>query len=314
MVSPGVPAENASKYHATSELLLEGGMDVQITAIWVPIGFEKLGLDVVIEKYGILTDEINKDDNLYQIKQINDFSKVKDKSKLGYILAIEGATALGNSLKFLPAFYDLGVRVITLVWSRKNMFAEGVHLGGYGTEILKDVGIDEGEGLSPLGIQLINEMNELGIAVDVSHLNRKGFQDVVKHSISPFIASHSCVYSLLAHKRNLSDEQIKHIADTDGCIGINFAPGFLVTDHQKNPATIDHVIQNITYITNLVGVDYVAIGSDFDGIDHTPVGLENASKFKDLPPYLKQEGLSQNDIDKIMGENWERVFRAIWKV
>ncbi len=313
MVSPGVPVENASKYHATSKLLLDGGIDVQITAMWVPIGFEKLGLDVVMEKYGILSDEIHQDENLYQIKQISDFSKVKDKSKLGYILAIEGAIALGNNLKFLPAFYDLGVRVITLVWSRKNLFAEGVHLGGYGTELLKDVGIDEGEGLSPLGIQLVKAMNELGIAIDVSHLNRKGFQDVVKHSSSPFIASHSCAYSLLAHKRNLSNEQIKQIADTDGCIGINFAPGFLVPNPQKDPATIDHVIQNITYITNLVGVDYVALGSDFDGIDQTPVGLENASKFKDIPTYLKQEGYSQNDIDKIMGENWQRVFRAIWK-
>jgi membrane dipeptidase len=155
-------------------------------------------------------------------------------------------------------------------------------------------------------------MNELGIVIDVSHLNRKGFQDVVNYSKEPFIASHSCAYSVNKHQRNLTDEQIKQIADVEGCIGINFAQGFLVADPKKEPATIDDAIEHMVYIAELVGVDYVSLGSDFDGIDQGPVGLEDARKFKDFPPRLKDKGYSNKDIDKLMGENWHRVFREIW--
>lgn len=295
--------DNSEEFQATSDLLLEGGMDVQVAAIWIPTTFAKFGLDIALEMFGILYEDVQKDANLFLIKNKSGFSKVQEKTKLGYILGLEGAEPLGNNLKFLPAFYELGIRLITLTWSRRNMFGEGVQ---------KDVGIDEGEGLSQLGKQLVMAMNELGIVLDVSHLNRKGFQDVVKHSKSPFIASHSCAYSLVEHERNLSDEQIKLIAESDGCIGVTFVPEFLVPNPKKEPATIDHIIEHIKYMVDLVGIDYVGLGSDFDGIDGSPIGLENASKFKELPPYLKEKGFSKNDIDKIMGENWHRVFRAAW--
>ena len=289
-------------FEATSDLLLEGGIDVQVAAMWTPTSFVKFGLDIALEMFGILYEEVQKDANLFLIKKKSDFSQVQDKTKLGYILALEGAESLGDNLKLLPAFYELGIRIITLTWSRKNMFGEGVD---------DKVGIDEGEGLSRLGKQLVAAMNDLGIVIDVSHLNRKGFQDVVKHSKSPFIASHSCAYSLVEHERNLSDKQIKQIAEAEGCIGINFSSDFLVPNPKKDPATIGHVIEHMQYMVNLVGVDYVSLGSDFDGIEWAPIGFENASKFKDLPPCLKEAGFSKNDIDKIMGENWHRVFRAV---
>jgi membrane dipeptidase len=295
--------EPSKGLEATSDLLLAGGIDVQVAAMFIPTSLVKFGLDITLEMVGILLEEIRTDPNLILIKQKNDFSKVEDKSKLGYILAMEGATPLGNSVDLLPAFYELGIRVITLTWSRKNLFAEGVH---------DMIGIDEGEGLSLLGKQLVAAMNELGIAIDVSHLNRKGFQDVVKYSKSPFIASHSCAYALAAQKRNLTDEQIQQIADTGGCIGINFYPNFLVPDPKNEPATIDHVIEHMSYMIDLVGVDYVSLGSDFDGIGQAPIGLEDARKFKDLPPRLKDKGYSNTDIDKLMGGNWHRVFREIW--
>lgn len=296
-------ADSSGKYQATIDLLLEGGMDVQVAAIWIPKAFTKFGLDIALEMFGIFFEDFQKDKKLTQIKKKSDFSKVQEKTKLGYIIGLEGADPLGNNLKFLPAFYELGIRLITLTWSRKNMFGEGVQ---------KNVGIDEGEGLSQLGKQLVAAMNELGIVVDVAHLNRKGFQDVVKHSKSPFIASHTCAYSLVEHERNLSDEQIKLIAESEGCIGITFVPEFLVPNPKKEPATIDHIIKHLAYMVDLVGINYVGLGSDFDGIDGAPIGLENASKFKKLPSHLKEKGFSKNDINKIMGENWHRVFRAVW--
>jgi len=89
-------------------------------------------------------------------------------------------------------------------------------------------------------------------------------------------------------------------------------PEFLVPNPKKEPATIEHVIEHLVYMVDLVGIDYVGLGSDFDGIDGAPIGLENASEFKELPPRLKEAGFSKNDIDKIMGENWHRVFRVVW--
>ncbi|MFQ6125635.1 MAG: dipeptidase [Candidatus Heimdallarchaeota archaeon] len=293
----------SEEFQATSDLLLEGGIDVQVAAMWIPTAFAKFGLDIALEMFGILYEDVQKDAKLVQIKNKSDFSKVQVKTKLGYILGLEGAEPIGNNLKLLPAFYELGIRLITLTWSRKNMFGEGVQ---------KEVRLDEGEGLSQLGKQLVAAMNELGIVVDVAHLNRNGFQDVVKHSKSPFIASHTCAYSLVEHERNLSDEQIKLIAESDGCIGITFVPEFLVPNPKKEPATIEHVIEHLQYVVDLVGIDYVGLGSDFDGIDKAPIGLENASKFKELLPHLKEKGFSKKDIDKIMGENWHRVFRAVW--
>ncbi|MFX0195289.1 MAG: dipeptidase [Candidatus Hodarchaeota archaeon] len=293
----------SGEYQATSDLLLEGGIDVQVAAIWIPKAFTKFGPDIALEMYGIFHDDVHKDAKLVQIKKKSDFGKVQDKTKLGYILGFEGAEPLGNNLKLLPAFYELGIRLITLTWSRKNMFGEGVQT---------NIGVDEGEGLSLLGKQLVKAMNELGIVVDVAHLNRKGFQDVVKHSKSPFIASHTCAYSLVEHERNLSDEQIKLIADSEGCIGITFVPEFLVPNPKKEPATIEHVIEHLVYVVDLVGINFVGLGSDFDGIDGAPKGLENASKFKELPSHLKEKGFSKNDINKIMGENWYRVFQAVW--
>ena len=112
----------------------------------------------------------------------------------------------------------------------------------------------------------------------------------------------------------MNDEQIKQIVEADGCIGINFYPNFLVLDPKNEPATIDHVIEHMVYMVNLVGIDYVSLGSDFDGIGQAPIGLENARKFKDIPPRLKDKGYSNNDIDKLMGDNWHRVFREIWTI
>jgi membrane dipeptidase len=318
MVSAEFTGEFRDEYHATTDLLLAGGIDVQVTATWAPVGFETSGLEIVLEKFGILHAEVQNNPNVFQIKHKSDFAKVQDKNKLGYIFAIEGAVPLGNNLKLLPALYELGVRVITLVWSRKNMFAEGVYLPGFGasgisaSEAQKGDDLERGEGLSELGKQLVVMMNELGIVIDASHLNRKGFQDVAKYSKAPFIASHSCAFSLNNHQRNLSDKQIKQIAAAGGCIGINFSQEFLVADPKNEPATIDDVVEHMVYIAELVGVDYVSLGSDFDGIDQGPVGLENAKKFKDIPPRLKDKGYSNKDIDKFMGENWHRVFREIW--
>ncbi|MFW9779452.1 MAG: dipeptidase, partial [Candidatus Heimdallarchaeota archaeon] len=166
---------------------------------------------------------------------------------------------------------------------------------------------------SQQGLELIPVMEDLGIILDVSHLNKPGFEDVVKTSTKPFIASHSNAHKICPIPRNLLDDQIESIASADGVIGINFYNKFLVHGVDPSSASINDVIAHISYVTDLVGVKHVGVGSDFDGISMTPRGLEDVSKMKELPVSLEKEGFGKHDIGKIMGGNLERVFLKIWK-
>lgn len=289
------------EFHVTKELLIQGGVDVQVFAIFVPTQLEKIATEASLEMIAIAKDM--EKDGFSLIKSINDLKKLEKTNKIGMILSLEGTIALNRNLRLLPIFYELGVRNIGLSWSRKNLFCEGTGLTQNNDEL---------EGLSVHGKELIEQLEDLGILIDISHLNQKGVDDVVKMTSRPFIASHSNAYKLCPVDRNLSDNQLMEIASIDGVVGINFYPRFLT---QKDPVktTISDVINHIKYITTLIGVEHVGLGSDFDGIGITPKGLENAGKFKNIPPLLKDEGFSKQDISKIMGGNFQRVFNKVWK-
>ncbi|MFX0066834.1 MAG: dipeptidase, partial [Candidatus Hermodarchaeota archaeon] len=184
------------EYHVSKELLIEGGVDVQVFAIFVPSKVEKLGIEVTLEMIS-LAKEMEKEREFTLIKSKSDLKKLESPT-IGMILSMEGAIALERNLKLLPIFYELGVRNIGLVWSRKNLFCEGVRFNGE----------DDGEGLSFYGEALIEQMESLGMVVDVSHLNKTGFKDVVRLTSLPFIASHSNSFKLCPIKRNLTDEQL----------------------------------------------------------------------------------------------------------
>lgn len=288
------------KFHVSKELLLQGEVDIQVFAIFVPPKLEKLGIEVTLDMIA-LAKQMKKDDFVL-IESKTDFNKIKKADEsLGMILSMEGAVALERNLELLPLFYELGVRNIGLAWSRKNLFCEGVSFSQTNAS---------GEGLSNHGKDLVEQMETLGMVVDVSHLNRKGYADVVKISGQPFIASHSNAFQLCQVSRNLTDDQLMELGSAEGVVGITFAPGFLT---QKTNASINDVIQHIQYITALIGINHVGIGSDFDGIGSTPKGLEDVSKMKDIPPKLETEGFSKQDIAKIMGGNFQRVFNKVWK-
>jgi membrane dipeptidase len=291
-------------FHVTRKLLEEGGVDVQVLALFVPSGFVKLGIEITLE----LIYEARKleKDNFPLIRSKSDYLKLKENRKFpAMVLSMEGAVALERKPELLHVLFELGVRSLALAWSRSNIYAEGVPF------VLKES--DRIRGLSQQGLELISIMEELGIVLDVSHLNRPGFDDVVKTSTKPFIASHSNAHQLCPVSRNLHNDQIEAIANAGGVIGINFYNKFLVHDVDPSKASIDNVIEHIRYITDLVGIHHVGLGSDFDGISMTPQGLENVSKVKYLPPLLEKEGYGKNDIRKIMGENLERIFLKVWK-
>lgn len=295
-------AERGMEFHASKDYLTQGGVNIQVFAIFVLPKLEKIGIDVSLEMIAI-AKEMEKD-GFTLIKSKNDLKKIEEtKNRIGMILSLEGTVALERNLQLLPIFYELGIRNIGLSWSRKNLFCEGTGL---------TQNSNESEGLSVHGKELLEQMESLGIIVDVSHLNQKGFADVVKKSTKPFIASHSNAYHLCTVGRNLTDEQLMDIASSEGVIGINFYPRFL-SQNDPESVSIKEVIQHIKYITNLIGIDYVGLGSDFDGIGITPKGLENASKIKNIPPLLAEDGFNSQDIAKIMGGNFRRVFNTVWK-
>lgn len=158
-------------------------------------------------------------------------------------------------------------------------------------------------GLTELGERYIEELNKRNIIIDISHASEKTFWDTVKYSKNPIIATHSCAYSVCQHNRNLKDEQIKQIAKSKGIIGICFASEFL---NSKKRAGINDIIEHIKYIVNLVGIDYVGLGSDFDGVrdENMPKDLNGVKDIYKLEKALLTEGFSKEEVKKIRGENW----------
>ncbi|WP_018211475.1 dipeptidase [Desulfitobacterium hafniense] len=218
-------------------------------------------------------------------------------SQVGCLLSIEGGEILGNSLFLLDIIYELGVRALGLTWNQRNAIADGAG------ELTQSA-------LTQFGEKVIQRMNELGMLIDVSHLNEAGFWHVLKLSSQPILASHSCAYALCPHPRNLTDEQLKALAQNGGVVGVNFYPGFLT---QEPKASLQDVVRHIQYIAEVAGVDVIGLGSDFDGIDSTPTGLEGADKYGDLAEALHLAGFNDEEIEKIMYKNFMRLLSTVLK-
>lgn len=219
----------------------------------------------------------------------------------GAILHFEGAEAIDPEFAVLRLGYRLGLRSLGLTWSRPNIYAEGV-----GPE-------DRGRGLTQLGRALVRACNELGVLLDVSHLNDAGFWDVIEFSTQPVVASHSNCRALCPVPRNLTDEQIRALAAKGGLLGINFHVGFLRAGAERpEDVSLGDVIAHIDHVAELVGVDYVAFGSDFDGAT-MPRDLPDVAALPWLVEALLRHGYDDAAVSKICYENWLRVFRTVWQ-
>lgn len=224
---------------------------------------------------------------------------------LGLIVHIEGAEAIDPDLDALYVLYAAGLRSLGLVWSRPNAF-------GHGVPFNFPAGPDIGPGLTPAGKRLVRACNELGILVDMSHLNLAGFEDVAAISSAPLVCTHSGVHALCATPRNLLDSQIDAIAATNGVIGVNFHTGFLREDGRGNrPTPLTEIVRHATYIADRVGVEHVALGSDFDGAT-MPHDLKDVAGLPRLVEALAAHGFTAAEIDQIAHGNWLRVLHQTW--
>ena len=219
---------------------------------------------------------------------------------------IEDAVPIDADLDLLPLFHDLGLRSLGLVHSRPNAFGCGVPFAFPSSP-------DTGPGLSPQGRALVKACNELGILVDLSHLNEKGFWDVAGLTDAPLVATHSCAHALCQSSRNLTDRQLDAIRDSNGVVGINFHVGFLRADGRADVSTsCTEIVRHATYMAERMGLEHIALGSDFDGAV-MPTDLASAAQLPNLMGEFRKAGFADDELAKITCLNWVRVLGETWK-
>lgn len=245
----------------------------------------------IIDKYY----EFVKRNDLIHCENFSDIESSIKSDKILSLLSIEGGDALLGSLEMLRIYYRLGVRIITLTWNYSNEIASGI--------------MDKSDtGLTCFGRTVVEEMNKLGMIIDVSHLSEKSFWDVAESSSMPFIASHSNARSICAHPRNLTDEQIKKIISKNGVIGLNFYADFLSNDEK---CSISDIIRHLEHILSLGGENSIGFGSDFDGMKKLPDGVFGVESYNDIISKLLKLGYSEELIRKICCDNFLRVVKEV---
>ena len=271
-----------------------GGINAQIFACFP--GVERLGGNATsgaLQRVEALYDLVRRaPDQITMVKTAEDLARLTPEGPIGGILGLEGVEALDGQMSLFYAFHRLGVRNIGLTWDPRNAAADGSATGS-------------NYGLSPFGRELVEACNENGVMVDVSHLNDAGLEDVLKISSKPIIASHSNARALFNHRRNLTDAQMRAIADGGGVIGATFVTMFLRKDHEN--ATLDDLLDHIDHMVNVAGIEHVGLGSDYDGCV-TPPELDSGEKYPAITQGLLRRGYAAEDIQKILGENFRRVF------
>lgn len=247
-------------------------------------GFERV--NNILDYYDKNVKSYNK---MVTIKDKEDMQKLNKENKLGVILTIENGRALDGNISNIYSLYNRGIRQMGITWNFENELGTGC-LSKYDT------------GLTEFGKKCIETMNEINMIVDVSHTSKKTFWNITKLTSKAIMASHSNSYELCRHKRNLTDGQIKEIASLGGIIGINYCSEFLTNN---KIACIKDVVNHIEYVCNLVGVNYVCLGSDFDGVSKAklPQNLKGVKDISKLEEALEFRGFYKEEITKIMGQN-----------
>jgi len=242
-----------------------------------------------------------------------DIEKAHRRHKIAGLMGLEGGHAIEDSPRLLRDYYRLGVRYMTLThWNTNG-------LGDSATDV-NNPQVQHHNGLTPLGKEVVHEMNRLGMMVDISHTADKTFYDALEASQAPIIASHSSCRAITNAPRNMTDDMIKALAKKGGVIQINMNCGFLSQKSADAPkgapvrATLADIVAHIDHARQVGGIDAVGIGTDFDGITCTPEGLDDVSKFPALTRALLEKGYSPADIKKIYGGNTLRLMRQVEKV
>jgi membrane dipeptidase len=331
------------KTHSDLERMREGGVDIQVFSIFCggeqaqPYAWANREIDSVYEWVR------RNPDKMMMVYNSADLEKAVKEKKLGAMLGVEGGHMIEDDLAKLDALYKRGVRYMTLTWNNSTSWASSALDETTNPSLPR-------KGLTEFGKQVVQRMNELGMLVDLSHTGEQTFWDAIRISNKPVIASHSCVYTLCPHRRNLKDDQIKAMGNNGGVIHLNFYAGFIDSTYEKRSASfyqqyqaeidelvkkgtqpdyakfavaekypgaiealrpsLDLLLDHLDYIVKLIGVDHVGLGSDFDGIEAPPRELNGVEDFPKITAALKKRGYTKKQIRKILGGNFLRVLKA----
>ena len=322
----------------------KGGLDVAFMAAYVPAEYEGTG-----KAYSFANETIDMiegfartwPEKFVMARSVADVKKQFGHGSISLALGIENGSCLEGNLTNLKHFYDRGVSYVTLTHSKANHFCDS----SFDPE-------RKWNGLSPFGVKVVSEMNRLGMIVDVSHVSDDTFYQIIKHSKAPVVATHSsCRHFIPGYERNMSDEMIKLLAEKGGVIQINFGSMFIgkqvnrqaadlkksmndyieahnlegqekddyiekfKREHPLRRVNVSDVAAHIEHVIELVGIDYVGLGSDYDGVgDNLPEGLEDVSCYPNLIYELLKKGLSEEDIRKICSGNFLRVWVEVERI
>ena len=295
----------------------DGGVSLVVAPVWISSLFVEEGAlrraTQVVD--GLLAEIDGCSDEVALVTSYTEIERARAQGKVAILLAFEGAEPLGHDLSPLRLFYAVGLRVMSLTWSRRNAFGDGAWEN------------ESRGGLTRLGRAAVVEMDRLGIVVDVSHASDATARDILALARGPVIASHSNARALRDHPRNMPDDLLRAVAATDGVIGVTAVPGFI----SEEPATVEKWAEHLVYVRDLVGIEHVGIGADFiQHVDELGGILEIAGWGPDwgkqLPPFegmlspedlptltaeLCRRGFSEAELRKVYHENYLRVFQRV---
>lgn len=293
------------------ERMRTGGYMLQTFAAFIHAGSVENPLEHCLELIDLFERLMER--NAGWIRPVRSYEEImrnQREGRMSALLSVEEGEACKGNPAFLRTLYRLGVRMMTLTWNYENELASPnracpQHPHG--------MTADCENGVKAKGIEIVQEMERLGMILDVSHLSDAGFWDVLHHTSRPFIASHSNARAVCPHCRNLTDDMIRAMAERGGVTGINYCGAFLDADGTgAHPGTMAEIAGHIRYLINLGGEDFVGLGSDFDGIDKAPE-MDGCEGLPLLADFLKKAGFHERQIEKIFFRNVLRVFAEILK-
>ena len=291
--------------HIDLTKMQKGDYLLQNFAMFVFLGREKDPLVNVLEMIDVYRRAMAENaDLIAPVLRYEDIGKNAAAGKMSGMLTIEEGAVLKGNPYVVRSLYELGVRMLTLTWNFENEI-------GYPNTIVKAKDYDPNRfyGLKPEGIEIVREMNRVGMIVDVSHLNDDGFWDVVKYCDGPFVASHSNARAVCDHTRNMTDDMIRALADKGGVMGLNFCGDFL---NPNGKSRVEDMVRHAKHIVSVGGIGVLGLGTDYDGIDGD-LELDHCDKMQLLAQALDQAGFSTTEIEAIFHGNVLRVYQEVLK-
>lgn len=295
-----------------------GGVNVQILPMFVEDRFlPELGLRKLLQTVeAVLSDFEGDSSTMCLATDMQAIDRALADGKIAAVLALEGCDGLRGDPAMLRVLYRLGVRMVSFTWNRRNEFADGTY------------GAENAGGLTDAGKTALKEMHDNGVICDVSHLADPGFWDVARLSQGPFIASHSNARAVFGHPRNLTDDQLRSLAESGGAVGLNFYGDFV---DECNP-TLDKLIDHLSHIADVIGIEHIGIGPDFlegtlrdlakEAFKDTPYDpaildrwIPDCDAVEQLPAFtaaMLGRGFSESDIEMVLGGSFMRIFRTVW--